>query len=96
MGPFEGEVGVLTIHFSPTIARPIAFAMVDVEGTLMGTTNTLDRYVGFASTNGILGESTNMTWLSVHFTSSILIPPIAERESVDGMVNECEARRTEY
>jgi hypothetical protein len=28
--------------------------------------------------------------------SSILIPPIAERESVDGIVNECDVRRTEY
>ena len=34
--------------------------------------------------------------MSVHLINSILIPPIAERESVDGIVNECEARRTEY
>ena len=24
------------------------------------------------------------------------MPPVAERESVEGIVNECEARRTEY
>ena len=59
--PSEVETGVLAIHFSPAVARPIAFAIVDVEGTLMGTINTLDRYVGFVSTSGILGESTSMT-----------------------------------
>jgi len=94
--PFAGEADVLAIHFSPAAARPIAFAIVDVGGTLMGTTNTLDRYAAFISTNGTLGESVKMTCLSVHLTNSILIPPIEERESVDGMVNECEARRTEY
>lgn len=59
--PFTGELGTLVIHFSPAAARPIAFAIVDVGGTLMGTTNTLDRYIPFISTNGILGESTKMT-----------------------------------
>ena len=59
--PFKGEAGALAIHFSPAVARPIAFAIVDVGGTLIGTTNTLDRYVGFVSANGILGESTNIT-----------------------------------
>lgn len=59
--PFAGETGVVAIHFSPAAARPIAFAIVDVEGTLMGMTNTLDRYVDLISTNGIFGESTNMT-----------------------------------
>ena len=59
--PFEGEMAVFAIHFSPHVARPIAFTIVDVGGTLMGTANTLDRYVGFTSTNGILGESTSMT-----------------------------------
>ena len=94
--PSKGGVDVLTTHFSPAAARPIAFAIVDVKGTLIGTTNTLDRNVALNSTNGILGESVKMTCLSVHLTNSILIPPIAERERVDGIVNECEARRTEY
>ena len=59
--PFTDEVDALAIHFSPAAARPIAFAIVDVGGTLMGTTNTLDRFVAFISTKGILGESDNKT-----------------------------------
>ena len=62
----------------------------------MGTTSTLDRCLDSISTNGILGERVKMTWLPVHLINSILIPPIVERESVDGMANECEARRAEY
>ena len=87
---------VFATHFSPAAARPIAFAIVDVEGNFMGTAIALDRFVAFISTSGILGESVNKTRPPVHLTNSVLIPLIAEQESVDDIANECEARRTEH
>lgn len=39
----ELDEAAKSIHFAPTDARPIALAIVDIAGTVNGTTSTLDR-----------------------------------------------------
>lgn len=92
-GVLSGLSAVVASHFFPLPARPIAFAIVDVEGHAKGTTKTLERELD--ETLGSLGDSTRRAWVEEAGMSSIRMPSLGW-DKVEGMGSVCEVRRTEY
>ena len=95
-------------HFSPAEARPRALATLDEEGTVIGTTNTVDRWAEssgaacepaspLTTTDAGVEDRTRRACCDVDEPLSCSQSPcFFEREMVDGMGKVRDASKTEY